>query len=267
MADRDPAFQWETEALRASTQRRRDSRVPVPPAEPIEPGWVTIRQAEGATGIPVGTLRRWARQGALPSRSQETDSGARRLVWLDAVLERADLLGRTARTHTVEPLRERATPPPPPPRPQPQPQVEIPGQQKLVATGDIDGVQSHGAEASSDLRDDVGVEVSGASEEGSHLQPQPEPQPSAETGPKPAPPDPPTGTMLVPVDAWNKMLLQLGNLHQAGRELAEARERAAKAETEATFLRERLKELREETKSAPLPAVAEGKRRRWFGGR
>jgi hypothetical protein len=54
----------------------------------------------------------------------------------------------------------------------------------------------------------------------------------------------PPGTMLVPIDAWDKMLIQLGNLHKAGQELAEARERAARAETEATFLRERLAELR-----------------------
>lgn len=40
------------------------------------------------------------------------------------------------------------------------------------------------------------------------------------------------------------MLAQLGNLHEAGRELAEARERAAKAETEVDFLRERLADLR-----------------------
>lgn len=51
-------------------------------------------------------------------------------------------------------------------------------------------------------------------------------------------------TMIVPLDAWNKMLNQLGNLHEAGQQLADARERAAKAETEATFLRERLAELR-----------------------
>jgi hypothetical protein len=62
---------------------------------------------------------------------------------------------------------------------------------------------------------------------------------------QPEPPSsPPPGTMLVPIDAWDKMLIQLGNLHQAGQELAEARERAARAETEATFLRERLAELR-----------------------
>lgn len=52
--------------------------------------------------------------------------------------------------------------------------------------------------------------------------------------------------MLVPRDAWDRLLAQLGNLHEAGRQLAEARERAAKAETEAVFLRERLAELRQE---------------------
>jgi hypothetical protein len=52
------------------------------------------------------------------------------------------------------------------------------------------------------------------------------------------------------------MLLQLGNLHQAGQQLAEARERAARAETEAAFLRERLAEYRETasgTETAPPP--------------
>ncbi|MBU1227209.1 MAG: helix-turn-helix domain-containing protein [Actinobacteria bacterium] len=53
-------------------------------------------------------------------------------------------------------------------------------------------------------------------------------------------------TMLVPRDAWDKLLDQLGNLHEAGQMLAEARERAAKAETEVVFLRERLAEIRAE---------------------
>ncbi len=52
--------------------------------------------------------------------------------------------------------------------------------------------------------------------------------------------------MLVPRDAWDKLMDQLGNLHEAGMQLATARERAAKAETEATFLRERLTEMRTE---------------------
>lgn len=63
-------------------------------------------------------------------------------------------------------------------------------------------------------------------------------------GRQPAQPEIPEGTMLVPLDAWTKVLNQLGNLHEAGQQLAEARERAARAETEAAFLRERLAELR-----------------------
>ena len=57
----------------------------------------------------------------------------------------------------------------------------------------------------------------------------------------------PEGSLLVPLEAWDKMLTQLGHLHEAGQQLAEARERAAKAETEAAFLRERLAELRTKT--------------------
>ena len=72
-----------------------------------------------------------------------------------------------------------------------------------------------------------------------------------ETPPRTAGPD----TMIVPVDAWNKMLNQLGNLHEAGQQLAEARERAAKAETEAQFLRERLAELRQATGSFPSAQI------------
>jgi hypothetical protein len=56
---------------------------------------------------------------------------------------------------------------------------------------------------------------------------------------EPAAPTIPDGTMLVPVDAWNRVLDQLGNLHEAGQDLAEARERAARAETTAEFQVER----------------------------
>lgn len=60
-------------------------------------------------------------------------------------------------------------------------------------------------------------------------------------------------TLVVPLSAWNRMIDQLGNLHEAGRELAEARERAARAETEAAFLRERLAEMRGAAASAEPP--------------
>lgn len=58
--------------------------------------------------------------------------------------------------------------------------------------------------------------------------------------------------MIVPVDASNKMLVHLGNLHEAGQQLAETRERAAKAETEVAFLREQLAEVRADR--TPTPA-------------
>ena len=58
--------------------------------------------------------------------------------------------------------------------------------------------------------------------------------------------DVPEGQMLVPLDAWERMLIQLGNLHEAGQQLADAKERAAKAETETSFLRERIAEIRGE---------------------
>ena len=54
------------------------------------------------------------------------------------------------------------------------------------------------------------------------------------------------GTLLVPLDAWQRMLDQLGNLHEAGQQLAEVSARAAKAETEAEFLRERVSDLRQQ---------------------
>lgn len=62
----------------------------------------------------------------------------------------------------------------------------------------------------------------------------------------------PDGSILVPLDAWDRMLGQLGNLHEAGQQLAEARERAAKAETEAEFLKERLREMRRRAEQAEL---------------
>ena len=54
------------------------------------------------------------------------------------------------------------------------------------------------------------------------------------------------GSLLAPLDAWNTVLNQLGNLHEASQQMAEARERAAKAELEADFLREKLKNTRQQ---------------------
>ena len=66
---------------------------------------------------------------------------------------------------------------------------------------------------------------------------------------------PEEGSLLVPLDAWNTVLNQLGNLHEASQQMAEARERAAKAELEAEFLREKLKNTRQ-----PLDEVKKKKK-------
>jgi len=148
--------------------------------------WVTLREAEEATGIPTNTLRKWVRRADLPSYLEADGDLALRMVDLDAVKDRANELGRSIESQISEPNEEQ----------------------------------------------DVPVAVVEEPRE-----------PEAEV---------PTGTMIVPIDAWNKMLNQLGNLHEAGQQLATARERAAKAETEVTFLRERLTEMRT-GEPAPLP--------------
>ena len=52
--------------------------------------------------------------------------------------------------------------------------------------------------------------------------------------------------LIVPLEAWQTVLNQLGNLHEANQLMADARERAAKAEAESEFLREKLKNTREQ---------------------
>jgi DNA-binding transcriptional MerR regulator len=86
-----------------------------------------------------------------------------------------------------------------------------------------------------------------------------------------APPDP-GGGVLVPREAWQQTLEQLGHLHEAGQQLAEARERAGKAETTSEFLRERVGQLQDEVKrlhdadreELGLRAYAEGNRGRFW---
>jgi len=194
MADRDPAFLWETEVLRTSS--RPPSSPPPPTDASVRDDWLTLRRASEVTGVPVSTLRNWARKGKIPTTLDDTPSGPRRMVSLHGVEERARRLG-----HEVGQVGEARHEP------------ELAGKPDAPAGSD-------------------------------HI-------------------SPPPGTMLVPIDAWDKMLLQLGNLHQAGQQLAEARERAARAETEAAFLRERLAELREpkpgeEKESGPYLPVGDG---------
>jgi hypothetical protein len=212
----DATTRWETEAIRSSAQKR--STPPRPTAKRTrakrpEGTWLTLKEAEAATGIPTNTLRKWVRKDAIDSYLESDGELAMRMLRLESVLRRAEELGRT-----IEP-------------------------QPADGAASVDE-PSHTTTAAGPATLPPAVEAP----------PEPnDPKPKA-----PASVDPPEGTMLVPIDAWNKMLNQLGNLHEAGQMLADARERAAKAETEATFLRERLAEIRaddqaESTESTDRP--------------
>jgi hypothetical protein len=227
MTDRDSAFLWETEALRDSP--RRGELADRPSAQPATgPDWATLREAHYQTGIPIETLRKWARRGSVASFLDDSEIGVRRMIRMDAVRRRAAELGRP-----IAPIpRPPPNQPPPPARvvsSRPEPET-APAQEAMPPT-------ERSAPAP--------------------LSPEPVEPEEPFAGSSATPPD---GTMIVPIAAWDKMLMQLGNLHEAGQQLAESRERAAKAETEATFLRERLGELRRELQASrstpPVPAPA-----------
>lgn len=173
----DATTRWETEAMRSTPQQR--SNPPRPSAKrqikvPDAGTFLTLKETEDATGIPMSTLRKWIRKDAITSHLESDGETTLRMVELGSVRARATELGREL-TNNREP------------EPEDHP------------TADVEALSTT-----------------------------------------------PEGSMLVPIDAWNKMLTQLGNLHEAGQQLAEARERAAKAETEAAFLRERLTEMRQQ---------------------
>lgn len=169
--ERDPAFMWETETVRAKrapapSPTAASTPRPTAPAPSDRPPaeWVTLRAASESTGVSTTTLRNWAKKGRVPGQLVE----GRWMISLQAAADRAASIGAssTSRTH-----------------------------------------QRSEAAASAQ----------------------------------------PHGTVLVPIDAWDRMLTQLGNLHEAGQQLADARERAAKAETEAKFLRQQLSDMRQDS--------------------
>ncbi len=208
----DATTRWETEALRTG-QSSRPGR-PSPSAHGRRSGtrWVTLREAEAATGIPVNTLRKWARKSDVPSYLESDGDLALRMVDLDAVHRRAKALGRD-----LEPAADGAA----------RDDGGVPGADATSRPWSVEVRTEESPDSATDEPDASAHEVDRTIT------------------------TPSTDTMMVPVDAWNKMLSQLGNLHEAGQQLAEARERAAKAETEAAFLRSRLAELRSEQSEAP----------------
>jgi hypothetical protein len=169
---RDAAFMWETEALRSSPPRRVPGPTGAPQRDAVSTDWLTLRQAADVTGIPISTLRKWARRESIPTYLEETPTGHLRMVSIEGVRERADLLGRADHPAPTEPETPARPDPPHPPSTSPAPAASPVTPAGFVPPGE---------------------------------------------------PEPPPGTMLVPIEAWAKMLLQLGNLHEAGQQLAEAR--------------------------------------------
>ncbi|MEN8238232.1 MAG: hypothetical protein ABFR53_03410 [Actinomycetota bacterium] len=211
----DASQRWETEALRSGSHARKSPPRPSakrqtdrPASRGLDGTYVTLKHAEAATGIPVNTLRKWARKNAIPTYLKPDGDISLRMVDLDAIVAHAHDLGRE-----VTLVLDDSEP------------------EEVDEGVDVEPIPDEVVE--DDATDDTVDEVEAADE----AEPEDEPH-VAET------PIAPEGTLLVPLDSWNKMLNQLGNLHEAGQQLAEARERAAKAETEAKFLRERLAEMR-----------------------
>lgn len=215
----DASQRWETEALRSGSLSHKSPPRPSTEQRARETGphdtdgnWVTLREAESATGIPLNTLRKWSRKSVISSYLESDGDLSLRMVDLDAVITHAHDLGRD-----VAPIRE---------------------DEDVEETVEVEPSSDDEPE---DTADDIVDEIDAETES------------ESENREAPAPPD---GTLIVPLDAWNKVLNQLGNLHEAGQQLAEARERAAKAETEATFLRERLAELRADGTEPRAPSTA-----------
>lgn len=201
----DATTRWETEALRDGGPPRPKPPKPSGKRAAAARNWVTLKEAEAATGIPSNTLRKWVRKSSLPSYLESDGELAIRMVDLDAVILRAHDLGRE-----VQPMDR------------------------------------------SEVHDEPAAPRTPLPAKATTPKPTTDAEPAIpEAASTEEPIDAASGTMIVPIDAWNKILNQLGNLHDAGQQLAEARERAAKAETEATFLRERLAELRSDPPLIP----------------
>ena len=240
------ANRWETEAIRESRDRRRARPAVSQQRETPNPGgeWRTLREASDETGIPINTLRKWCRRESVDSYLESDGEVTLRMLEMGSVERNARAMGRelvsgasreaTGDRRQAEESRQTTA------DSSPAESVAIASAAPSSSPSFSSSPSGGGAERS----EEEGVE---------QVQTEPSdppPGPAAGLPPEGREERPAADTMIVPVDAWNKMLNQLGNLHEAGQQLAEARERAGKAETEAKFLRERLAEMRENRQQA-----------------
>ena len=218
-------------------------------APATESAWIDLRTAEHHTGIPLSTLRRWHRRGAIPSRITETPEGPKVELDADAVSARAAERGLQVNLREAEPHD--------PPIPAPEPPSTVGRSVDPAGESAADPVRApafdSAAEAGSSMEPSAPSPGSGLPSE-SPAEPDAAREPAP--APAPAPPAEPDDAIIVPLDSWRRMLIQLGNLHETGQQLADAKERAARAETEASFLKERLADLRAELEAAKTSAPA-----------
>ena len=265
MAD-DLAFLFNDPAPPSPVKRSTRPQPHTAAALPTGIDWKTLRETHDETSIPLSTLRKWAKRGKIRARLVREDGRDLRLVAFGDVIDRARALER--QVHPSQPV------------------VDLRHPDRMEAILETHEMAEAAAEESEALA--AGVPAERVSAEPDLVEPSP-PQP-ADTVEAPNHPEGvgvvPEGSILVPIDAWDRLLGQLGNLHEAGQQLADARERAAKAETEAEFLRERLREMRKRAEGAervvelqqrdrelpivdrPEPAAPNAWRRlvqRWFG--
>jgi len=221
----DLAFLFNDPSRRSRPGARRAADLPPRPvpheAPPLSADidWMSLRQVHNQTSIPISTLRKWAKKGKVRARLVRAEGKELRLVAFGDVVGRARALDRPIEPVEVETVIDLRDPvdvnmgePPSPPGAAPEAHIAP------VAT-----VES--------------------------APPAPEPVAIEEAPSEEAPTD---ESVLVPRHAWDRMLDQLGNLHEAGQQLADARERAAKAETESEFLKERVREMRKRMEEAEL---------------
>ncbi len=93
----DATTRWETEAMRSTPQKRSKPPRPTGKRQTYEPGsgtFVTLKEAEDATGIPANTLRKWVRKDAINSYLESDGELTLRMVELGSVKHRAQELGR-----------------------------------------------------------------------------------------------------------------------------------------------------------------------------
>src|SRR3954463_15363700 len=66
-------------------------------AEVQDVAWITLAEAEQVAGVSRSALRKWYRNGDIPSRLEPGPNGEQRMVPLDAVVERAGRIRRPTR--------------------------------------------------------------------------------------------------------------------------------------------------------------------------